>query len=361
LNQSRLLTWSEIHSDDEASHVLLAPIAGKGEDSQELNQWLRRLQSAREAAERKRLFYVACTRAQEELHLFAAPGTSSATGNPQPAWNSLLKAAWPAAQRHFIPPAPAQVVTFKPAPIDEAYVGDLAAQHDGSRALIERLPLSFKPRERFETMPRFTSGDVTPSERTAAFTRPEGSMEARALGNVVHAFTEMLARRISHGTSPESLVGEVRGWDRRIANVLRGEGLPPVTIARLQPLVTAALENMLRDGDGLWILAAQEDAASEYGLTVWDDRPRSVRIDRIFRAGDEPRAEGRGYLWIIDYKTRQYGPHGVERFLEEEQKKYRQQMETYARMMQASSADIELRLGLYYPLLPKLVWWKLGN
>ena len=73
-HRGRLLTWSEIESgDEEAAHVVLAPIAGKGEGSKELNAWLKGIHNAREAAERKRLFYVACTRAREELHLFAAP------------------------------------------------------------------------------------------------------------------------------------------------------------------------------------------------------------------------------------------------------------------------------------------------
>ena len=82
-SRGRLLTWDEIGldagdgGDAEAAHVVLAPIVGKGEESQELNKWLNGIYRAREAAERKRLFYVACTRAREELHLFASPKTKS--------------------------------------------------------------------------------------------------------------------------------------------------------------------------------------------------------------------------------------------------------------------------------------------
>ncbi len=100
-NKGRLLTWSEIgDADGDAAHVLLAPIAGKGEESKELNAWLKGIHDAREAAERKRLFYVACTRAREELHLFAAP-EAKADGSVSRAAGSLLAAAWPAAERHF--------------------------------------------------------------------------------------------------------------------------------------------------------------------------------------------------------------------------------------------------------------------
>ena len=59
--------------DEDGAHMVLAPIAGKGEESKELNAWLKGIHDAREAAERKRLFYVACTRTREELHLFASP------------------------------------------------------------------------------------------------------------------------------------------------------------------------------------------------------------------------------------------------------------------------------------------------
>ena len=80
-SRGRLLTWDEIDQDDEeAAQVVLAPIAGKGESNRELNVWLNGIHNAREAAERKRLFYVVCTRAREELHLFASPETKSGWG-----------------------------------------------------------------------------------------------------------------------------------------------------------------------------------------------------------------------------------------------------------------------------------------
>ncbi len=94
----RLLTWEEIDSgDDDAAHVLLAPIEGRGQDSRELNEWLKGVRKEREAAERKRLFYVACTRAREELHLFAAPEAKE-NGEIRLRAGTLLEAAWPAAE-----------------------------------------------------------------------------------------------------------------------------------------------------------------------------------------------------------------------------------------------------------------------
>ena len=96
---SRLLEWEEVDRGWRSGRrgVVLAPIESKGESADALNQWLRRVRAEREAAERKRLLYVACTRAREELHLFATANRSSA-GEVKPESRSLLEAAWPAAE-----------------------------------------------------------------------------------------------------------------------------------------------------------------------------------------------------------------------------------------------------------------------
>src|SRR3984893_7003849 len=111
---------------------MLAPIEGKGEESRELNAWLKGMQRARKAAERRRLFYVACTRAREALHLFAAPDTKR-DGEISRKSGSLLEAAWPAAKSHFAEAAsvPANVAkmivrALFTAALDNHLVGELA-------------------------------------------------------------------------------------------------------------------------------------------------------------------------------------------------------------------------------------------
>ena len=149
-NKTRLLNWAEVGSpddlEDNAAHIMLAPIPGRGEESKALNTWLRRVEFARESAERKRLFYVACTRAREELHLFASPDTM-VNGEIRPHWLSLLKSAWPAAEPHF--QLPATDPQKKPAaPIDAPTLA-LAAAADWPRPDLQRLPPTFDPAARF--------------------------------------------------------------------------------------------------------------------------------------------------------------------------------------------------------------------
>jgi hypothetical protein len=163
----------------------------------------------------------------------------------------------------------------------------------------------------------------------------------------------MLTRPLSEGVAVDTLLRDVVGWGPRVAAVLRGEGLPPASAQRLAPRVLTAVENTLRDAEGLWVLCAHEDAASEYALTSWVEARSSVRLDRVFRAGPTPLADGSECLWIVDYKTTTHGGEGVEEFLTRERAKYSAQMEAYARVMKAG----EVRVGLYYPMLPRLVWW----
>ncbi|MEO6981724.1 MAG: 3'-5' exonuclease, partial [Edaphobacter sp.] len=364
-NSGRLLAWDEIDSNDEtAARVVLAPIKSKGGDSKELNDWLNGVRSAREAAEQKRLFYVASTRAREELHLFGTAETN-AKGEIRPPASSLLHTAWPAAQRHFAVPAelpaiePTMFGVLPQGMTGEEFVGDIAAggRETPQPPLLHRLPLLFDPRSRFVTASPLSRNDTGPQPEATHFARPEGSFEARAFGNAVHAFLEMLTKRLSEGAAAESLHHEVAGWDSRIAAVLRGDGVPPASLERRVAQVKTALTNALQDAEGLWILAALDEAASEYALTSWTESRRSVRLDRVFRAGPEPLATGRECIWIVDYKTTTHGREGVDAFLEGERAKYGPQMEAYARMMQAGEPTREIRVGLYYPMLPKLIWW----
>ncbi|MDW5266280.1 MULTISPECIES: exodeoxyribonuclease V subunit beta [Acidobacteriaceae] len=360
----RLLTWNEIDSGGaDAAHVVLAPIVGKGEESRELNDWLNNIEKARDAAERKRLFYVACTRAKEELHLFAAPEAKS-DGSISQAYGSLLSAAWPAAERHFMAEhEAADSVQTTPllsnqesSPTSDAFIGNLAAAAVEERpAMLERLPLDFLPAARFAAAQKLSYGDIGIEAPLARFERPEGSFEARAFGNVVHEFLELIAKQLEHETHPKELLNEIATWEPRISAVLRGDGVAASRAKQLASRVRTALENTLRNAEGRWILGTRKEAFSEIALTSWAEARRSVRLDRIFRAGATPLAEGDDYLWIVDYKTTTHGSEGIEAFLAAEQAKYSAQLQTYAQTI--NSAGRKIRLALYYPLLSQLTWW----
>ncbi len=149
---------------------------------------------------------------------------------------------------------------------------------------------------------------------------------------------------------------------------MRADGLTPSTVDRLTRDTLTALEKSLRDPHGLWLLAPHPGAANELGLTAWLDaagelpRAASIRVDRIFCAGSEPHAPGDDVLWIVDYKTASHGPSGLDDFLAAQRAAYSPQLENYALILSQNAlhptAPRELRVALYYPAIPRLIWWK---
>ena len=91
--RARLLAWTRLDSgndDDASASVMLAPIAARGNDPNSLTKWLNGLHHKREFAEHKRLFYVACTRAREELR---NPAQQRGTEKPSQRHRACLTAA----------------------------------------------------------------------------------------------------------------------------------------------------------------------------------------------------------------------------------------------------------------------------
>ncbi len=363
--KTRLLEWEELPN---GRGVVFAPIAGKGEASQALHRWLRRLHTARETAERKRLFYVACTRARQELHLYGTVLQGKQESSPNA--NSLLEVAWPAARQHLseesrVSEAPEPHGLSLAAAADGDSAGAGAEGVDGAvrdasdeerPAMLERVPADFTT---FATPAGGLNG--AGEDRARVLRSPElqavGSASARALGNVVHAMLEYAAQRFADGTTAEQLRQEAADWQGRHRALLRAEGLPPREVDAQADRVRLAVNRTLLHPIGLWILQARTEARSEFPLTTWIGERRVYRIDRVFRGGDAPGETGDCHRWIIDYKTASHGREGLEAFLDREQAKYDEQLERYA----AALGDTDPRLGLWFPLLGQLRWWRRGR
>ncbi|WP_263375869.1 UvrD-helicase domain-containing protein [Granulicella aggregans] len=366
-NRSQLLSWVELDSNtaaqgDEAAHFLLAPIATKGGDSEQLNKWIASIHKARQADEEKRLFYVACTRAREELHLFASPCLLK-SGEIERKSGTLLKAAWPAAAAAFANVG--SISKLVPFPATEDSGLEIAASAPLSEqtrrpqpAKLFRLPLDFNPASRLANSHPLSYGERE-QPPSLPFQRPEGSVASRAFGNAVHAFLEVLTEQLATGTSAANLIAALPSWSSRIAAILRSEGLPPAMIERLAQRVLHALVSTLKDPVGLWLLSPHAGSATEYALTAWADQRKNIRIDRIFQDGAEPQTPGSDHLWIVDYKTTTHGAEGLDAFLTSQRETYAPQLEAYAAVLRKTEGEPAIRLALYYPLLSKLIWWSL--
>ncbi len=341
------------------TEFLVAPIGLKGEETDPLFQWVRRQRRVRFDEERKRLFYVACTRARTELHLLGTAVASDSGIRPEK--SSLLQTAWPALHANFEilleqqpdqRPAPPRVLTFPSAP---GVLEEVAAVAETPLpAGLRRLSFSAEAR------PSAVNVTVTVpilSAQAAAqeFRRPQGPRQGRAIGSAVHALLQRLG--------PSLLRLGASQLRARAVSLLRAAALGEDSLKSATAAVTNMLLGCVADPVCQWILAAHPDAQSEVAWTGWlpgesGSRLRTLRADRVFRAGPEPLAEGSDCLWVIDYKTTAAPQSDRDAFLRAERALYAPQLRAYAESLRAlHGPQTVLRLGLYYPALSTLDWW----
>jgi ATP-dependent exoDNAse (exonuclease V) beta subunit len=344
--------------DPEQSEFLVAPLGPQEEDTHQLYRWVRKQRQIRLDEERKRLLYVACTRARNELHLL---GTATVTRNgvrPSERGDTLLDTAWPALQQDFVTAlqdSRARVITF-PTP---GILEEIAAVADPTpRRAPQRLPLDSEPPSPAQNLT--VTGLISSVQPDAPeFLRPEGSRQARLIGAAVHALLERLGPQLA-SLNAAQIRSSAAAWLR--SQALTGDAHRSATNAVTKLLLACAADPVCQ-----WILAPHPGAQSEASWTGFIPGPtptqtgtrlRTLRADRIFRAGPEPLAAGSDSWWVIDYKTSARTPSGA-LFLAAERALYAPLLQAYARALRAlHGSTTELRLGLYYPAITSLDWWE---
>jgi len=371
----KLLAWLErglepdnASEEDAITEFLIAPLQTRGEDAGASKRWVDRVYREREEQETRRLLYVAATRAREELHLFARPNCRmDANGD----WTllepsiGLLKTAWPGLETEIRQ----QFETWKTTLTPQAEVLDLAASAGSNNLVV--MPPSSVPRPAL--LLRLPEGYVVPASSSVApakaqisglgdgqlYARHEGGLASRALGTAVHVLLEELARLRAKGDWEPARTG-LSQLEGRIAAQVRGMGIAGTEASRIAQEALKLADSASRDAQGQWILSPYPEAANEVswngtGGTGTDNGPLStVRVDRVFRAGPEPMADGSNVWWIIDYKTAQAGDVAELRPL------FAAQLEAYARALRSlHGAHSVVRAGLFYPRVPWLDWWEI--
>ncbi|MGA9069917.1 MAG: UvrD-helicase domain-containing protein [Terracidiphilus sp.] len=413
----KMLSWLErgLAEPDESGEItefLIAPFQRKGEERGSAKAWVDQVYRLRESRETRRILYVAATRAREELHLFARPACKEQNGElalVEPS-NSLLATAWPALEEEVR----ARFEEWKASrPVEETHedqiesiaaAGDLLVMPSPIRpTLLRRLPADFsmsigvrsippfplKNAERMGHPPvnytshqsvilsehgeskdlRFGFAENVRIPRTAGapgldfetgerslYPRHEGGLLSRALGTVVHALLEELAR-LRATLDWEAARLALLGFEPRIMAQVRAVGVDPAQAARISAEALQLALAASLDPTGAWILSPHKSAASE---TAWagvvGGSVRAVRVDRVFQAGPAPCSEEGDCWWIIDYKT----AHGGELDLAALRSLFTPQMEAYAQLLRNQIGDEpDLFAGLYYPRMKTLDWWQL--
>ncbi|HEX7374020.1 MAG TPA: UvrD-helicase domain-containing protein [Steroidobacteraceae bacterium] len=336
-DDKRLLQWTKL-SDRTTDNLIVAPLAPAGDESNPLYAWLASLEKDRLQQERRRLLYVAATRAQSWLHLLGSVAViedpdTGALKLRKPNDGTGLSLLWPVVEPQF-----QARLSEAGAIVGEA--GDTIVRDPPLR----RLPDGWRS-------PVATGG---PTIDWSVASRGEdlppvkfdwASETARHVGTVVHGELQ----RVAGGEAPPT-AGDASVLARYVVQ-LAELGVPADRRDAAAARVREAVLRACADQRGQWLLdPAHASASSELALTGRiGDEVRSVVIDRTF-------VDASGTRWIVDYKTSPHEGGGVDDFLDREQERYRPQLERYAAFMRQLGSE-PIRLGLYFPLLSAWREW----
>ena len=173
---------------------------------------------------------------------------------------------------------------------------------------------------------------------------------SRHVGTVVHAVLRQIAAEgLAAWTGPR-----IATLESLLEAELSRLGVDSSSLAKAVEQASRAIRNTLSSERGAWILRARAGACSERPIGgILDGKLIAGTIDRMFQ-DDENR------LWIIDFKTSSHAGGQLDAFLQNEQRRYREQMESYGRLMQQLVPG-PISLGLYFPLLDAWREWELAG
>ncbi len=395
----KLLLWSEeIRTTQEDcgdpdvslhSRIFLAPIQHASETKEPIGQWIRKRIAQRKEAELKRLFYVACTRARRELHLFATAVKNIKGELAQPDPRSMLSVAWPFAKEIFtqaviLPNAADNLLTMlpsQPAPLP-GIATRLAAETERSDASVGieiplsnfcRLPsgwASTPPLPDVWSKAASRNIETVDEEEIRTEKRPDASWKARLFGTVLHALMQPLAEILRTNSGKEDIDAAIQRLRQPATLRMMQGGYTPRDAQTAADRMVRVLLEVSTDSVAQWLLAKHptiDPLLPEFEIpltAVLHSTVRSVRLDRMFLAGAEPlsKSEGKQQLWIVDFKTATHGERNLEAFLAEQKEYYLEQMQRYTAVIQAAYPHIAtVHVGLYFPLLQKFLWWAEGT
>ena len=319
-DNAKALYWHErVHRDGEES-VLLAPaLTGTGQHDA-LTRWVRDMERRKDDSERARLLYVAATRARERLHLVGqlAPGRKS------PPSRSLLACLWPRVSSEF---ESAETASTSSRMAGKAIEPEL-------RRLVEPVRLAKPPAAAIPATVRRPHFDWA-------------GQSTLQVGVVVHRWLQTVAREGAQRWNGARL----NAASSRFREELWLLGVEERELAEASDRVVEALDAVLTDPVGRWVLNSHGEARSELPITVVNDgRVQNMRLDRTF-------IDDGGTRWIIDFKTSSHEGGSTAAFLDSEVKRYRGQLDRYARALAAVDSRT-IRVGLYFPLLRAFRDWR---
>lgn len=324
---SELLYWDEVPDASGHTSLLMAPVRAARQTAEPISDYLRERERDKTRLESTRLLYVAATRARRRLHLLGHIPFNDAGEPRPPAAGSLLEKLWPVVADAFdgLQPPPGD-----PTPVAQRLRGKL-----------RRLPADWQAPQ-----PDADADGVDGDGAVAAIRFDWAGDTARHVGTLVHRQLE----RIAAEGIDDWPAARVDGLAPQLRLGLRHLGVDDADLDAALDKAMRALRQTLQHDTGRWLLYDHTDARSEWPLSCHDgEGARHYVIDRSFVDDD-------GVRWIVDYKTGEHQGGNPAAFLDDEQSRYREQLQTYARLLRRLERR-PIRLALYFPLLSDWRVW----
>ena len=320
-----VMNWLSLPEREGERELVISPVGPRAQlEKDPLHKFISSVEKRKEVLELDRLLYVACTRAERQLHLIGHVKVAADGERLICEAGSLLKCLWPTIEATY----------------QAQFEGNTAATPAADEATFADPPLRrLEPRWQLPEAPEIPGLPLAPE----AFGNEEhldyywvGSY-APHVGTVVHRWLQYIAQG-SIAVDPEG-IDALHNTSMDWLNIL---GVKAHELEAACERVKQALLGALYDPRGQWLLAGE--GHTELALTgLLDGRIESIVIDRI-------RIDEDGTHWLVDYKTSSHEGGDLEQFIRQEQDRYRGQLSKY-KCLYSQFAGVEPRTALYFPLL----------
>ena len=352
-DDGKLLHWFELAGED---RIVMSPMRNREEKelhkkSGDLIQFISAAEKKRKSLEDGRLLYVATTRAIHSLYLFAAikPNTREEIKANS---SSLLGGLWPAIQEAQTPLVSQAAQDLQIAGEQTEEIGEQEITSPGLPQVYRRLAAQWQLPQPPKPVNRIETGYDEAQDYIEFSWAGE---DARHTGNLVHRLLQLIGEQGLEKWNENGGMTRQVNWCRQ---QLAREGIQRAKADAIIDRTSAAIENCLSSERGRWILAGHEDAECEYAITAALDsgnetengtgpvQPKSLILDRTFVEN--------GTRWIIDYKTSSHAGGNLQGFLDNEEDRYREQLQAYKNAL-ALKETRPIKTALYFPLLDQLL------